>query len=85
MSGEIRKLRDLGNGSGGMAIPKETPRSWGLIDDDDNVVDAHLLVSQSDETITVKPIGVNTGDSSEESPVPKRSGGRSIPASKADL
>lgn len=82
MSGEIRKLRDLGNGSGGMVIPKDTLRSWGLVDDDDGVTDAHLLVSQSDEEITVKPIGMSTGNDSSK---PKRAGGRSIPGSKADL
>ncbi|QAU11451.1 hypothetical protein EKH57_00840 [Halorubrum sp. BOL3-1] len=85
MSGEIRKLRDLGNGSGGMVIPKETLRSWGLIDDDDGVVDAHLMVSQSDEAITVRPIGMSAGGVDEEPSKPKRAGGRSIPGSKADL
>ena len=85
MSGEIRKLRDTGSGSGEVVIPKEMLRRWGLVDDDDNVEDTHLLVSQSDEAITVKPIGVESGDSSEEASVSKRSGGRSVPASKADL
>jgi hypothetical protein len=85
MSGEIRKLRDLGHGSGGMSIPKETLRSWGLVDDDDNVADAHLLVEQSNEAITVRPISMNAGQSDEEASKPERAGGRSIPGSKADL
>lgn len=82
MSGEIRKLRDLGNGSGGVTIPKDTLRSWGLIDDDDELADAHLHVHKSDVAVTVKPVGVSTDD---ESSKPKRAGGRSIPGSKADL
>jgi hypothetical protein len=46
MSGEIRKLRDLG-GSGGVSIPKDTLREWGLIDDDDELADAHLRVEEN--------------------------------------
>ena len=68
-----------------MSIPKETFRSWGLVDDDDDVADAHLLVEESADAITVRPIGMNAGQSDEESSKPKRAGGRSIPGSKADL
>ena len=85
MSSDIRKLRDLGNGSGGVTIPRDTLRSWGLIDDDDELVDAHLHIQACDDAVEVRPIGMNVGDPSEESSVPKRSGGRSIPTSKADL
>ncbi|EMA57249.1 hypothetical protein [Halorubrum lipolyticum] len=82
MSGDIRKLRDLGNGSGGVVIPKELLREWGLVDDDDELVDAHLYSSASDGVLTVQPLDVGgLGDDSQ----PKRSTGRSIPASKADL
>lgn len=84
MSSEIRKLRDLGNGSGGVTIPRDTLRSWGLIDDDDELTDAHLHVRESDDALEVRPIGLDLGDSNDDSR-PKRSTGRSIPASKADL
>ncbi|WP_158293475.1 MULTISPECIES: hypothetical protein [unclassified Halorubrum] len=50
MSGEIRKLRDLG-GSGGVTIPKEKLREWGLIDDDE-LADAHFRVDETDESVT---------------------------------
>ncbi len=57
MAREIRKLRDLGNGSGGVTIPKETLRDWGLIDDDDEeLADAHLLIEADDDEITVAPV-----------------------------
>ena len=55
MSGEIRKLRDLG-GSGGVAIPKDTLREWGLIDDDDELADAYLRVDDTDDAVTVEPV-----------------------------
>ena len=55
MSGEIRKLRDLG-GSGGVSIPKDTLREWGLIDDDDELADAHLRVEETDDAVTVEPV-----------------------------
>jgi len=84
MSGEIRKLRDLGNGSGGVTIPIDTLRNWGLIDDGE-LTDAHLHVRESDDVIEIRPVGVNVGGSGGESSTPKRSTGRSIPASKADL
>ena len=56
MSGEIRKLRDLGNGSGGVTIPKQKLREWDLIDDDDELADAHLRVDDTDDTVTVEPV-----------------------------
>ncbi|WP_169330824.1 hypothetical protein [Halorubrum lipolyticum] len=55
MSSEIRKLRDLG-GSGGVAIPKDTLREWGLIDDDDELADAYLRVDDTDDAVTVEPV-----------------------------
>ncbi|WP_280585082.1 hypothetical protein [Halorubrum sp. Boch-26] len=82
MSGDIRKLRDLGNGSGGMVIPKEVLREWGLVDDDGEVIDAHLYSSTSDGVLTVQPLGAGSADDDSQ---PTRSTGRSIPASKADL
>ncbi|MFC5277856.1 hypothetical protein ACFPM1_03610 [Halorubrum rubrum] len=85
MSSEIRKLRDLGNGSGGVTIPRDTLRSWGLIDDDDELVDAHLHIHEADDAIEVRPVGPIPGGSDDDSSKPKRSTGRSIPASKADL
>jgi hypothetical protein len=56
MSGEIRKLRDLGNGSGGVTIPKKKLREWDLIDDDDELADAHLRVDDTDDVVTVEPV-----------------------------
>lgn len=85
MSSEIRKLRDLGNGSGGVTIPRDTLRSWGLIDDDEELVDAHLHVHESEDAIEVRPIGLYVGDSDGEPSTPRRSDKRSIPASKGDL
>ena len=55
MSSEMRKLRDLG-GSGGVAIPKDTLREWGLIDDDDELADAWLRVDDEDDAVTVEPV-----------------------------
>lgn len=58
MSGEIRKLRDLG-GSGGVTIPKQKLRDWGLFDDDEELADAHLIVDEQGDTITVRPVGAD--------------------------
>jgi hypothetical protein len=55
MSGEIRKLRDLG-GSGGVSIPKDTLREWGLIDDDGELADAYLRVDETDQAVTIEPV-----------------------------
>ena len=56
MSSEIRKLRDLGNGSGGVTIPKQKLREWDLIDDDDELADAHLRVGETDDAVTIEPV-----------------------------
>ncbi|SMO81274.1 hypothetical protein [Halorubrum cibi] len=57
MSREIRKVRDLGNGSGGVTIPKDTLRDWGLVDDDGRVGDGHVAVDETDDgAITVEPV-----------------------------
>jgi hypothetical protein len=82
MASDIRKLRDLGNGSGGMVIPKDILREWGLVDDNDEMVDAHLYASASDGVLTVQPLDAGSPENDSE---PARSTGRSIPASKADL
>ena len=82
MPGDIRKLHDLGNGSGSMVIPKDALRDWGLVDDDGMVIDAHLHVSSSDGALTIQPVSV--GGPADDSQ-PARSTGRSIPSSKADL
>ena len=55
MSSEIRKLRDLGNGSGGVTIPKQKLREWDLIDDDE-LADAHLRVGETDDAVTIEPV-----------------------------
>ena len=54
MSREIRKVRDLGNGSGGVTIPKDTLRDWGLVDDDGELADGHLAVEANDDEDAVK-------------------------------
>ncbi|GAA0507774.1 hypothetical protein SAMN04488066_101355 [Halorubrum aquaticum] len=84
MPGEIRKLNDQGNGSGSIVIPKDALREWGLVDEDDgSVMSAHLHVTTSDDgVVMLQPLGEM--DPTNDSPS-KRSTGRSIPASKADL
>ena len=54
MSREIRKVRDLGNGSGGVTIPKDKLRDWGLIDDDGELADGHFAVEPNDDGDAVK-------------------------------
>ena len=58
MSREIRKVRDLGNGSGGLTIPKDTLREWDLVDDDGELADGHLVIDEDDEgdILTIKPV-----------------------------
>lgn len=56
MDREIRKVRDLGNGSGGVTIPKETLRDWGYVNDDGELADGHLAVSRDGSRITVEPV-----------------------------
>ena len=55
MAREIRKLRDLGNGSGGVTLPKETLRDWGLLEEDEPA-DANLILEADDGAVTVKPV-----------------------------
>jgi len=55
MSCEMRKLRDLG-GSGGVVIPKDTLREWGIIDDDDELADAYLRVDETDQAVMIKSV-----------------------------
>lgn len=56
MDREIRKVRDLGNGSGGVTIPKETLRDWGYVTEDGELADGHLAVSRDGSRITVEPV-----------------------------
>jgi len=58
MSREIRKVRDLGNGSGGVTIPKDQLRDWGFVDDDGELADGHLAVEADDdeEAIMIRPV-----------------------------
>ena len=56
MAREIRKLRDLGNGSGGITLPKEFLRDFELVDDDDELVDAHIMVEKDDDGMVLSPI-----------------------------
>ena len=58
MAREIRKLRDLGNGSKGVVIPPEHLRRMGLIDDDGELRDeTHVFVEQdSDDRVHVEPV-----------------------------
>ena len=58
MAREIRKLRDLGNGSGGITLPKEFLREFELIDDNDELADAHMIVEKDDENdgLVLSPI-----------------------------
>ena len=50
MAREIRKLRDLGNGSGGITLPKDFLREFELVDDDDELADAHIVVEKDDDS-----------------------------------
>jgi len=50
MAREIRKLRDLGNGSGGITLPKKFLRDFELVDDDDELADAHIVVEKDDDS-----------------------------------
>jgi len=50
MAREIRKLRDLGNGSGGITLPKEFLRDFELVDDDDELADAHIMIEKDDDS-----------------------------------
>lgn len=58
MSREIRKVRDLGNGSGGVTIPKDILRDWGLVDDDGELVDGHVAFDVNDDgdAVPVEPV-----------------------------
>jgi len=58
MAREIRKLRDLGNGSGGITLPKEFLREFELVDDNDEVADAHMMIEKDDENddLVLSPI-----------------------------
>lgn len=57
MSREIRKVRDLGNGSGGVTIPKEKLRDWGLVDDNGELVTGHVALDDGDDdALTVEPV-----------------------------
>jgi len=58
MSREIRKVRDLGNGSGGVTIPKDTLRDWDLVDDDGELADGHLVIDEDDEkdALMIEPV-----------------------------
>ena len=50
MAREIRKLRDLGNGSGGITLPKKFLRDFELVDDDDELADAHIVIEKDDDS-----------------------------------
>ena len=56
MAREIRKLRDLGNGSGGITLPKKFLREFELVDDDDELADAHIIVEKDDNGMVLSPI-----------------------------
>ncbi len=56
MAREIRKLRDLGNGSGGVTLPKEFLRDLELVDDDDELADAHIMVEKENHELVLSPI-----------------------------
>ena len=56
MAREIRKLRDLGNGSGGITLPKKFLREFELVDDDDELADAHIVVEKDDDGMSLSPI-----------------------------
>ena len=56
MAREIRKLRDLGNGSGGITLPKKFLRDFELVDDDDELADAHIVVEKDDSGMVLSPI-----------------------------
>ncbi len=49
MEREIRKLRDLGNGSGGITLPKEFLRDLELMDDNDELADAHIIIEKDED------------------------------------
>ncbi|WP_281195831.1 hypothetical protein [Halorubrum sp. F4] len=57
MGSEIRKLRDLGNGSYGVVIPPDHLEEIGLKDGSD-VVEGHLYLSVDDEEnrVGVSPV-----------------------------
>ena len=56
MAREIRKLRDLGNGSGGITLPKKFLREFELVDDDDELANAHIIVEKDDDGMVLSPI-----------------------------
>ena len=58
MAREIRKLRDLGNGSGGITLPKEFLREFELVDDNDELANAHMMIEHDDENddLVLSPI-----------------------------
>lgn len=57
MSTEIRKVCDTGNGSGRVVVPKEHLRELGLVDDDGELVEGHLLFDDSgDGTLEVSRV-----------------------------
>jgi len=54
---EIRKVRDLGNGSGGVTIPKEKLRDWGLVDDDGELDSGYVSFDENDDdALVVEPV-----------------------------
>jgi len=56
MTREIRKVRDLGNGSGGVTIPKDTLRDWGFVNEDGELAAGHIAVSDDGDVVTIEPI-----------------------------
>jgi len=56
MAREIRKLRNLGNGSGGITLPKEFLREFELVDDNDELADAHIVVEKDENSMVLSPI-----------------------------
>ena len=55
MAREIRKLRDLGNGAGGITLPKKFLRDLELIDDNDEIADAHIIVEKDEDGLSLMP------------------------------
>ncbi len=56
MTREIRKVRDLGNGSGGVTIPKDTLRDWGFVNEDGELAAGHIAVSDDGDVVTIEPV-----------------------------
>ncbi|WP_161609733.1 hypothetical protein [Halorubrum kocurii] len=54
---EIRKVSDTGSGSGRVTVPKETLREMGLVDDDGNIIEGHLVFEETDDgSARVEPV-----------------------------